>query len=532
MASKRKSLSRIIYDKADYTLDEKTFHDSLSPTAHHDIDWSPFKRLLMHDMMCNSDILETGYIGVVELSKVREALKYPRTYWKVILTASEELMRISPHYYRLNMYYANMAMFNWGVDLYDVSDNVNVSAMRKSYLGLINKLESMNLKHEFQKIMKVLPYQDIYCGLVFEDSNNYFIQQVNFRVCRLFEIEDGLYNFAIDLDAILPRDIICYPEYVQEAYLEWKNADDDVLVSRWYIPPSDKQICIKFNTQFNFPYPLLIGLIPDLLDLDLYKKLKLQSARTDNYKAILIKVPIDEDAIDKPLITPETLSLFAELNRESLSDDIALLHTLGSEGKAVSFKDSTNTRNNVSDGIDEIYNSSGVSQELFNGSSSGTAVTLSVENDSAFMYGVYRQMERWVNRLIKLGKYNKASYKFKYYLLDMTIFNKDKITSQYKDAITVGATVIDKYMASIGMSPALVLGSYHTHQDIFNYYDNFRPLATSYTISGDESSGGGGSVTTTTTTEDEGGRPTNEELGEELSEAGEQTKDSDANADR
>lgn len=524
-----KTTEKVIYSKEDYEADEVHVLDALNGANHWDVDWFPLKRLMTHDIAVNSKVLDTGYLGCVKLTDLRFALEHPRKSWRVILTASEELMRISPHYYRLCMYFANMGMINWGVDLYEVSENVNVNAMRKSYFSLIHKLEGMNLKHEFSKILKVIPYQDIYCGLVFEDSSSFFIQQISYKVCHLYEVEDGLFNFVIDLDAISPRDILGYPEYVQEAYIEWHNAEDDYLVSRWYVPPSEKQICIKFNSQYNYPYPFLIGMFQDILDLDLYKKLKLQSARTDNYKAILIKVPIDEDSIDKPLLTPETLAIFAEINRDSMSDDIALLHTLGSEGKAISFKDSTNTRNNVSDGIDEIYNSSGVSQELFNGSSSGTAVTFSVENDSAFMYGVYRQLERWVNRWIRLNRYNKASYKFKYYLLDMTIFNKDKMQSQYKDAISLGATVIDKYMASIGMTPSTVLGSFHTHNDIYNYYENFRPLATSYTMSSSDTAT---QVTTTTTSDDVGGRPTNEENGETLSDSGEQTKDSDANLDR
>ena len=70
------------------------------------------------------------------------------------------------------------------------------------------------------------------------------------------------------------------------------------------------------------------------------------------------------------------------------------------------FKDSTNTRNNVSDAIDELYNSSGITKELYNGSSSATALGYSVENDSGFIFGLYRQFERWTNRFIKIRKYN------------------------------------------------------------------------------------------------------------------------------
>ena len=297
---------------------------------------------------------------------------------------------------------------------------------------------------------------------------------------------------------------------MQEAYFNFVDGED-TKVSNWYIPPSDKQICIKLNSQWLYPYPILIGLVRDILDLDIYKKLKLQSARTDNYKAIMMKVPIDENTVDKPLLTPSTLGVFAEINRESMSDDIGMIHILGSGAEAVSFKDSNNTRNNVSDAVDELYNSSGESKELFNGGSSGTAVTFSVENDSGYIYGLYRQFERWTNRFIKLRKYNKSTFKFNFYILDTTIFNRDNVSKRYKEACTLGATVIDKWLATLDMTPSRMLGSYILHKDIFDFQNNFIPLSSSYNA-----------VTET-------GRPTNSSKGKALSDEGEKTSDKEKN---
>jgi hypothetical protein len=271
------------------------------------------------------------------------------------------------------------------------------------------------------------------------------------------------------------------------------------------------------NSQLKFPYPILISLIKDILDLDVYKKLKLQSARTDNYKAIAVEVPIDENAVDKPLLTPDTLGIFAEINRESMTDDIGLLHTLGSNATPISFKDSSNTRNNVGDSVDEVYNSAGITKELFNGSSSGTAVTLSIENDSGFIYGLYRQFERWINRWIKIRKYNKPAFKFFFYLLDITIFNRKDVTTRYKDSIAIGCTVIDKYLASLDMTPSRTLGSYITHESIFDFRNHFIPLQSAYNSSIDSN---------------DNGRPTAESKNDTLSESGEKTKDLDSNKDR
>lgn len=506
-----KTMDVSVYTKTDYKNDQNRFNKSIKDGK---LDLSSFHRLMVNDICRHTSVIETGCIGDVSLRDVELALKYPKQGWKILLAASSELMRISPHYYRMNNLYSNMGLFCWWIDLYDVKENAKGDNIKKSYSALAAKLESMNLKHEFSKIMKIIPYQDIYCGLVFENQSDFFFQQIDYKICELYQIQDGLYNFRIDLSQIKAQNLDAYPNYVQRAYLDFR---DGLTKTQWYEPPADKQICLKLNSQWAFPYPILIGLIKDILDLDVYKKLKLQSARTDNYKAIAVEVPIDKNTVDKPLLTPDTLGIFAEINRESMTDDIGLIHTLGSGATPISFKDSNNTRNNVSDSIDEIYNSAGISKELYNGSSSGTAVTFSIENDSGFVYGLYRQFERWMNRWIKIRKYNKPAFKFFFYLLDITIFNRKDVTTRYKDAIALGTTVIDKYLATLDMTPSRVLGSYITHESIFNFRNHFIPLQTSYNSS----------VASSGT-----GRPTAESKGDTLEEAGEKTKDLDSNIDR
>ena len=510
-----KTVDVSVYTEADYKNDQSKFDKSVKDGK---IDFSSFHRLMIRDICTNTSVIETGCIGDVSLRDVELALKYPKQGWKILLAASNELMRVSPHYFRMNNLYSNMALFCWWIDLYDVKENAKIDNIKKTYSALAAKLENMNLKHEFSKIMKVIPYQDIYCGLVFENQSDFFFQQIDYKICELYQIQDGLYNFRIDLTQIKGQNLSAYPDYVQQAYIDLRDNNINPNISgQWYTPPADKQICLKLNSQWTFPYPILIGLIKDILDLDVYKKLKLQSARTDNYKAIAVEVPIDENTVDKPLLTPETLGIFAEINRESMADDIGLLHTLGSSATPISFKDSSNTRNNVSDSVDEIYNSAGISKELYNGSSSGTAVTFSVENDSGFVYGLYRQFERWMNRFIKIRRYNKPAFKFFFYLLDITIFNRKDVTTRYRDAIALGTTVIDKYLATLDMTPSRVLGSYITHESIFDFRSHFIPLQTSYNSSGESGNAG---------------RPSAESKGETLDESGEKTKDLDSNIDR
>lgn len=513
--NKSKTVDVSIYTEADYKNDQNKFEKSIKDGK---LDLSTFQRLMINDICRHTSVIDTGCIGDVSLRDIELALKHPKQGWKILLRASQELMLCSPHYFRMNNLYSNMALFCWWVDLYDVKENAKIDNVKKIYSNLAAKLEGMNLKHEFSKIMKVIPYQDIYCGLVFENQSDFFFQQIDYKICELYKIQDGLYNFKIDLTQIKAQNLDAYPDYVQQAYLDLRDGEANANVNgQWYTPPADKQICLKMNSQWTFPYPILISLIKDILDLDVYKKLKLQSARTDNYKAIAVEVPIDENTVDKPLLTPETLGIFAEINRESMTDDIGLLHTLGSGATPISFKDSSNTRNNVSDAVDELYNSSGISKELGNGSSSGTALTFSIENDSGFIYGLYRQFERWVNRWIKTRKYNKTAFKFLFYLVDVTIFNRDNVSKRYKEACSLGVTVIDKWLATLDITPSRTLGSFILHKDIFDFQNNFVPLSSSFNSSVDSN---------------ETGRPTNKSKNETLDEAGEKTEELDSNNKR
>lgn len=507
-----------IYTESDYKNDQSRFDKSIKSGKP---DLSAFQRLMINDVCKHTSIIENGCIGDIDIRDVELALQHPKQGWKILLSVSEQLMRISPHYFRMNNLYSNMALFCWWIDLYDVKESAKIDNIKKTYSALAAKLEGMNLKHEFSKIMKVIPYQDIYCGLVFENQSDFFFQQIDYKICELCQIQDGLYNFRIDLTQIDATNLDAYPDYVQQAYVDYMEfAKQGIVKSQWYKPPADKQICLKLNSHWISPYPILIGLIKDILDLDVYKKLKLQSARTDNYKAIAVEVPIDESTVDKPLLTPETLGIFAEINRESMTDDIGLLHTLGSGATPISFKDSNNTRNNVSDAVESLYDSSGISKELGNGSSSGTALTFSVENDSGFVYNLYRQFECWVNRWIKIRKYNRPAFKFFFYLVDVTIFNRDNVSKRYREAVSLGATVIDKWLATLDLTPSRTLGSFVTHHDIFKFNENFKPLQTSYNSSVESGENS------------KGGRPTAESKNETLSESGEKTKDLDSNKDR
>ena len=473
---------------------------------------SAFKRLMLNDLCISTSVLSNHRIGKHDISRIDEALSNPEILGQVLIDTSRYLVSVSSFYMRLMNYFAKMGLFNYIIDSYDIKNKSGTIPEKyfDDYTKVCSQFEKMNLKHEMQKIMPVLLSEDLFCGLIFENSSDFFILRMDSRICKIAQIQDGLFNFKINLSAIDATKISSFPRYLQQAYLDYKNGiQKDV----WYVPPAENQICFKFNEAVPHTMPFLLMLVKDIFDLEIYKKLKLQKARVDNYKAIVIEIPIDNNTVDKPLLSEETISVFAEMNKANMPDDVGLIHTAG-KAEAVSFKDNANSTNNLGDAIENLHDSAGVSNEMFNSGSTATAVRLSNENDAAFIYSFYRQCERFLSRFIKLRKLNKPNYKFAIRIHDSTVFNRDAVANSFLKAAQNGLPYKIDYAISLGQTQSRMMGALMLENEVLALHEKFIPLKTSYTTSGEEISGG---------------RPTNESQGINLGDSGEATADKNAN---
>ena len=106
---------------------------------------------------------------------------------------------------------------------------------------------------------------------------------------------------------------------------------------------------------------------------------------------------------------------------------------------------------------------------------------------------------------------------FKIKLLDVTGYNKEEVISQLTNAATLGLPTKMQMAAVVGQSsPLEISGLTFLENDILELHNNWIPLNSSYTQSGD------GEVT-----DDKGGRP--EVADEDLSVTGESTRENDGN---
>jgi len=218
--------TEVIYSKLNYDRDSKAFDDAMN--GRNRLNLNSFRRLMVHELCTCTDILQTRKIGAYPLERIQDAIRSPWAHPDMLLDISRTLMNLSQFYMRLNNYFARMGLFNYSIDVYDVKTNeLNTMEkrckLRDSYMAVCSEFEKMGFKHEMTKIMSALLVEDIYCGLIFEDSTDFFILKINPSICKIKQIQDGVFNFKLRLSGINPLEIGNYPDYVQQAYIDYCN---------------------------------------------------------------------------------------------------------------------------------------------------------------------------------------------------------------------------------------------------------------------------------------------------------------------
>lgn len=438
-------------------------------------------------------------------------LQSPDRNEKNLRNASKYMYDASTHYKRLINYFAKMP--TWAYILTPSKFDpfkTKTDAFYKQYLKTAYYVENMQIKHEFQKIMGTLFVEDVFYGVCWETADDFFIQKLNPDNCIISSVESGVYNFAYNMSTIKEAELINYPSEFESLYREYLK--DGI---RYKEVPSKIGICIKLNEDRAFPLPVFVGVLPALYDIDDFKSLQKSRVEIDNYKALSMQIPVDKDGI--PLIDGDMAADYFNDMLEVLPENIgAILSPMKIESwnfeKSGGMKDS----DEVHKSEEQYWSSAGTSSLLFGSSENATSSTLklSIKADEEIALSVMTQFERWLNRRLRNVT---GSIKFRAKILPITVFNQDEMIERYNKAGASGLPVKLMLCAAMGFEPSEALGMAHLENDIMKLAEQFTPLQSAHTQTADSG---------------DAGRKTNESKGEDLSESGEETKDSDSNENR
>lgn len=466
-------------------------------------------RLILRDL--ENEQKSTQFFKKYKREEVMRWLENPSGYENKLIEVCRYLAGSSQHFRRLYEYFGKMSMLAYIVIPYKLDEkNFDKDLFMKQYKNTIDKLEVMNIKNEFEKVIDTIFREDVAYCYEYSTKDSYFIKLLPYKYCQINTIIDGVFGYSFDFSFFdkYPKKLKMYGD---EFIMKYELYKANKKAKRWQELDSNNSFALKLSDSLDYIIPMFANLIPFLYDIEDIKQLDKSQKEMDNYKLLMMKLETDEDGNYK-IDYPEYEKFYNMIAN-------VLPKNIGIGMSIADIKDYTFERSGTASEISaysqaqtDFWSSAGVSELLFNGSKSSSAtITNSIKCDSELVFYVHRMIERVINRKLKQDS---GKYKFKVNILDVTQFNQKEYLDNLLKVSNYGYPVKLAIMAVFGYSPADTYGL-TLLEDALNLIDKWKPLQSANTMSGK--------------TDDVGGRPQKDS--DELSEAGVQTRENDNRRD-
>lgn len=424
---------------------------------------------------------------------------------------SNLLFNASGEYKSLVKYYADMARFYPVVELNQIPEKYSPLQLKEQMNEITETVRKLNLSHEKSKIWLDVLKEDVFYGYEIEDDDSFFFLKLNPNYCRLSGYSDGMWLFEFDFsyfDTVKNESVL--ESYPSEFRVKYRRYQDRKSERRWQEIDPKKSIVYKFNETQQEIVPPLSSTFEGLMELKDYKKLKKVGTKIDNYLILHQKVPLFRDT-DKNMkqnnfmISSDTMMLFHEMLSNSLPEEIgAVVSPMDIE--PVKLEKTHNPSDKVQEALRDIYSAAGVNQNLFNPEKNSTAgLSRSIKKDELLVINFYKQVERWLNRKIKL-----MYPEYRHWNVNL-VKTSGLSESEYADFLikigSLGYPVVGTLGALLGHDMTKIDALTHLENNVLNIKQQMVPFASTHT---------GG-------LQSEGGRPQMDDV--DLSDSGVTTRD-------
>lgn len=225
--------------------------------------------------------------GFIEKNDIHTWLHHPEKNEKRLRDASRYLYEASGQYKRLCKYQPDMLKMAYIISPTSDSEKLDVETRKKKYKTVAKRLDNMNLKTEFNKLLRRATRDGIAFGYAKEDKDLFRIQMLDPDYCRTAYIDStGCIRFEFDFsyfsriknsqrDALLSA----YGEEFVEKYDKYKNNRSN----RWQ-EIGENGVCAKYDEDIlDYSIPPYIAVLDMLFDIEDYKQLAKAREESGNY---------------------------------------------------------------------------------------------------------------------------------------------------------------------------------------------------------------------------------------------------------
>ena len=424
-----------------------------------------------------------------------------------------KLRQISDFFYAASGIYqtvCNYFAFLYRYDWYVYPENIKGTAKPEKVVEEYNKILSYLDRSYIKKMcgeiaLKVVKY-GCYYGYLVDSNKEIQIQELppeycrtRFSVCGMPAIEFNMAFFDEKFSDVGYRMKVLklFPEEFQKGYALYKQGklgpEEDYFnhhgpenwqyrrLYGWYL--LDPACTVKFNIN-NSDIPIFINALPAILDLDAAQELDRKKQMQKLLKILVQKLPMDKNG-DLIFDVDEARDIHnnavAMLRRAIGVDVITTFADV--EAIDISDKNTTTSQDDLEKVERTVYNSLGVSRNLFN-SDTNLAMSYSILDDESTMRNLILQFDVFFDKIVAKKSASKK-FNFRFFMLETTQYNYKDMSKMYKDLTANGQS---KFMpvVALGHSQSSVLNLAYFENEILDLPALMIPPLMSSTMSGQD----------------------------------------------
>lgn len=426
-----------------------------------------------------SDYSADEISAIISSGSLSEQQKLSRTYFDK-----------DGYYKQIVIYYATLLKY-MGLLIPHPSFGKNLSTahIQKRYYSALDYVEKMQLPILLTELAQRALVDGSYYGILAEGEKNRFvlIDLPSGYACSRFKDDEG--NDIVEFDLTYFRKILdkqqrksalaAYPKVVQKA---WKEFDSGKRKEKWVMLPPNLGVCFPFFDG----RPLLLNIIPASLEYDEAVAAHREREAEEIRKIIVQKIPHLNDG--RLLFEPDEAE---EMHTGTVgmmkgNRNISVLTTYGDVDSIVSSTNADRTENTLTRIEQNIYSQAGVTGQIFASTSSSSLAT-SLNNDLALMMYLANKFSRFVTKVIN-NLFSNSNITFKYQIMPVSHYNSSDFIEDSFKLLGSGYSALVPSMA-LGLSQRDLIDIKDLENDVLKIHERLRPLATSYTQTGDEEGG-------------------------------------------
>ena len=410
--------------------------------------------------------------------------------YEMIRAFSDFFYKTNGIYFKLCQYIAYMYRYDWYIVPSVLDESVKEEKILQDFAKTLDFLDNSYLKKICGDMALKVIVNGCYYGYLIDNGNSIAIQELPIKYCRSRYTVHGLpaieFNMAYfdtfsDIQYRL-KVLNLFPEEFKKGYILYKKnklkGDTPGDGNGWYLLTPG--LAFKFNIN-NSDIPMFINVIPSLIDLDAAQDLDRRKQMQKLLKIIVQKLPLDKNG-DLIFDVDEAQDLHANavamLSRAIGVDVLTTFADVDSIDMAD--KNTTTTTDDLAKVERTVYNSAGVSKNLFN-TEGNLALEKSILEDEATVRNLLLQFVIFFDRIIQSKNKNKKKYSFRFYMLETTQYNYQAISKLYKEQSQLGHSKILPQLA-LGHSQSFILNTAYFENKVLHLTELMLPNLMSSTM--------------------------------------------------